>query len=246
MPASVSLFSSSEPRGRRRAQALPVPGSSLTSNGWNRRPAVQDAIAGCASSVWPFDVALVSNRAGVIVPLPNPDAWRRTRRASIAALAPEQSRAAVPARIGTPLRAGTAELAAAFDCLQEAAYRLAHTVSLPLFPLPGSIAVIDPTDPRTSLPVGEYPAMSMKESRAHELALSAQEIRRAVMRVFVRDGVVDEEELAILQDLTTHEDGLTEKAEDELLAVGLFRRGRRSDHVQRLGRQIPPDDRDCG
>lgn len=191
-------------------------------------------------------VALVSNRAGVIVPLPNPDAWRRTRRASIAALAPEHPGAAVPAQIGTPLRAGTAELVAAFDCLQEAAYRLAHTLSLPLFPLPGSITVIDPTDPRTSLPVGETPAMSMKESRAHELALSAQEIRRAVMRVFVRDGVVDEEELAILQDLTTHEDGLTEKAEDELLAVALLRRIRHSDHVQRLGRQILPDDRDCG
>jgi hypothetical protein len=83
--------------------------------------------------------------------------------------------------------------------------------------------------------------MSMKESRAAELAESAQLIRRAVLRVFVRDGVVDEEELAILQDLTTHEDGLTEKAEDELLAIGLFRRSRRSDHVQRLARQILPD-----
>ena len=123
---------------------------------------------------------------------------------------------------------------------------MTHTRTVAPCPLPGSITVIDPTDPRTSLPVCETPAMSMKESRAHELAMSAQQIRRAVMRVFVRDGVVDEEELAILQQMTTHEDGLTEKAEDELLAVALLRRSRHSDHVQRLGRQILPDDRDCG
>jgi hypothetical protein len=115
-----------------------------------------------------------------------------------------------------------------------------HAASLSLFPLPGLIAVINPTDPRPGLPES-IPAMSMKESRAAELAERAQLIRRAVMRVFVRDGVVDEEELAILQDLATHEDGLTEKAEDELLAIGLFRRSRRSDHVQRLARQILPD-----
>jgi hypothetical protein len=118
---------------------------------------------------------------------------------------------------------------------------MTHAESLSLFPLPGLIAVINPTDPRPGLPKREFPAMSMKESRAAELAESAQLIRRAVLRVFVRDGVVDEEELAILQDLTTHEDGLTEKAEDELLAIGLFRRSRRSDHVQRLARQILPD-----
>lgn len=123
---------------------------------------------------------------------------------------------------------------------------MTHATTVSPFPLPGLIAVIDPTgthDLRViSLPE-RCPAMGMKESRAHELAMDAGAIRKLVIRLATtaRDAQIDDEEWEVLRRLSDHEDGLTEKAEDELLAVGLFRRGRHSDHVQRLARQVLPE-----
>jgi hypothetical protein len=118
-----------------------------------------------------------------------------------------------------------------------------HAASLSLFPLPGLIAVINPTDPRPGLPKRVIPAMSMKESRAAELAIDVGSIRKLVIRIVTapRTADIDAEEWEALQRLGDLETDLTEKAEDELLAIGLFRRSRRSDHVQRLARQILPD-----
>lgn len=80
--------------------------------------------------------------------------------------------------------------------------------------------------------------MAMVESRAQELADQARALKKRVIRVVSRDGVIDDEELEVLQALNELEHSYQEKAEDEAFGVAMMRRGRNSDRVVRLGRQM--------
>ncbi len=80
--------------------------------------------------------------------------------------------------------------------------------------------------------------MAMVETRAQELADSARVLKRSLIRIVSRDGEIDEEELQVLQAFNEHQHDLEEKAEDEAFGIAMLRRGRESDRVIRLGRQM--------
>lgn len=76
------------------------------------------------------------------------------------------------------------------------------------------------------------------ESRAQELADATRALKRGIIRIVSRDGVIDDEEMEVLQGFNGLEHDLEEKAEDEAFAIAMIRRGRESDRVVRLGRQM--------
>lgn len=76
------------------------------------------------------------------------------------------------------------------------------------------------------------------ESRAQELANNTQGMKRLLIRIVSRDGVIDDEEMLLLQQFNDHKEELEEKAEDEAFGFAMIRRGRDSDRVIRLGRQM--------
>jgi hypothetical protein len=80
--------------------------------------------------------------------------------------------------------------------------------------------------------------MAMVETRAHEIADGARTMKRSLIRLVSRDGEIDEEEMALVRAFDEHQHELEEKAEDEVFGIAMFRRGRGSDRVVRLGRQL--------
>lgn len=75
-------------------------------------------------------------------------------------------------------------------------------------------------------------------SRAQELAEQAQTIKRRIARLASRDGEWDDDEIQLVQLANDLAINCQEKSEDELFAITMIRRGRESDRVHRLGRQI--------
>jgi hypothetical protein len=109
-------------------------------------------------------------------------------------------------------------------------------------------------DPLMQTPYTPYPAPGLMpglndedaemqmESRTVELTQQAVTIKRAVIQIANRDNFTDDDERQVLQWLTEHISELSDKAEEELLVTALARRGRHSDRVKRLARQILTDD----
>ena len=83
--------------------------------------------------------------------------------------------------------------------------------------------------------------MVAKETRIAEHRDEAESIRRAVVRVFARDGVLDDDEMAVVRLIADHETGLEATAEDHLAAITLLRRGRHSKHARTQIHDLYPD-----
>jgi hypothetical protein len=82
--------------------------------------------------------------------------------------------------------------------------------------------------------------MSQRQPEIVEIAEGMGEGKRLVMRIFSRDGVIDEEEFAALEQLNRTERRTYQHADDQAFALALTRVGRHSDRVQRMERQIFP------
>lgn len=85
------------------------------------------------------------------------------------------------------------------------------------------------------------PAMAQVPGRSFDLAETAITQKRRLIRIFSRDGLIDDEELAILQAQEEHASALYEKADDEVYAAAVVKLGRRNNRVQRLTRELFPD-----
>lgn len=77
-----------------------------------------------------------------------------------------------------------------------------------------------------------------RESEATLIAEAQRRHRQHLMRVVSRDGLIDEEELALIAEAKALEERTTAKAEDELFAMAVYHNGRGSHRVRRLARQL--------
>ena len=80
--------------------------------------------------------------------------------------------------------------------------------------------------------------MAQRQPEIVEIAEELGEGKKLVMRIFARDGVIDEEEFAALEVLNRNEKRVYRKADDEAFGLAMIRVGRESDRVTRLGRQM--------
>ena len=80
--------------------------------------------------------------------------------------------------------------------------------------------------------------MAQRQPEIVEIAEELGEGKKLVMRIFARDGVIDEEEFAALEVLNRSEKRVYRKADDEAFGLAMIRVGRESDRVTRLGRQM--------
>jgi hypothetical protein len=87
--------------------------------------------------------------------------------------------------------------------------------------------------------------MSQRQPEIVEIAEDMGECKRLVMRIFSRDGVIDEEEFAALERLNGTEKRCYTKADDEAFGLAMARIGRGSDRVTRLGKQLFATDPDA-
>ena len=80
--------------------------------------------------------------------------------------------------------------------------------------------------------------MAQRQPEMVEIAEQIGEIKKAMIRIFSRDGVIDEEEFAIAELVNRTERRVYTKADDEAFGLAMIRVGRESDRVTRLGRQM--------
>lgn len=84
--------------------------------------------------------------------------------------------------------------------------------------------------------------MAQVQERTADLAEAAAAQKKRLIRIFSRDGVIDAEEMEVLQEQDAHARALDEKADDEVYAAAVVKLGRRSQRVVRLNRELFPDD----
>lgn len=82
--------------------------------------------------------------------------------------------------------------------------------------------------------------MAQVPGRTADLADAAAAQKRRLIRIFSRDGVLDDEEMEVLREQDMHTRALDEKADDEVYAAAVVKLGRRSDRVVRLNRELFP------
>ena len=83
--------------------------------------------------------------------------------------------------------------------------------------------------------------MSQVQGRTADLAEAAAAQKKRLIRIFSRDGVIDPEEMEVLQEQEAHTRALDEKADDEVYAAAVVKLGRRSNRVIRLNRELFPE-----
>ncbi len=83
--------------------------------------------------------------------------------------------------------------------------------------------------------------MAQVQGRTADLAERASEQKKRLIRIFSRDGVIDAEEMEVLQEQDAHARALDEKADDEVYAAAVVKLGRRAQRVRRLNRELFPD-----
>jgi len=83
--------------------------------------------------------------------------------------------------------------------------------------------------------------MAQVQGRTADLAEAAAAEKKRLIRIFSRDGVIDDEEMEVLREQETHARALDEKADDEVYAAAVVKLGRRSNRVIRLNRELFSD-----
>lgn len=224
MTASLTPLFSSVPCDQRHAQVAPGPGltdSSATSAG---SPAELRGEAGR-----PALVALVSNRAGVAVPLPKPGTERRTRSVPIAAPAPELGAAVRVAGEPALRTAG----AAADPFVKGNAYAMPHAVIVaPARPRP----IIAP--PPVEAPGKPDPAMQ-RPSDPQQLAVALDEVLPLVIDKLEADGERDAGDEHIIRTLRAVSDGQLRHAEIFDLTASINRIGLTKRNRQKVRELFP-------
>ena len=84
--------------------------------------------------------------------------------------------------------------------------------------------------------------MAQVQGRTADLADAAAAQKRRLIRIFSRDGVIDDEEMEVLREQDSHARALDEKADDEVYAAAVVKVGRHSQRVIRLNRELFPED----
>lgn len=83
--------------------------------------------------------------------------------------------------------------------------------------------------------------MAQVQGRTADLAEAAAAQKKRLIRIFSRDGVIDDEEMEVIREQEAHARALDEKADDEVFAAAVVKLGRRSNRVQRLNRELFPN-----
>lgn len=83
--------------------------------------------------------------------------------------------------------------------------------------------------------------MAQVLGRTADLAEAAAAQKKRLIRIFSRDGVIDAEEMEVLQEQDAQTRALDEKADDEVYAAAVVKLGRRSGRVKRLNRELFPE-----